>query len=501
MEAEAALERELQSQLSSLERKGRIYFGTYTYAVLPPFTRAVVEKVGIQIHHTCCKGGYRVEELGFCSCTFGEGGLEALQEFLSQSQSAAFLESLVFSAVSNMNHSQIARLVQACHNLRMLKISMIAPGIELNIVHPHLVGTGGSIAQLMYSARNLEVLDLMGLETDQMDDFAKGLTHLHKLRELHISLKDVAHQHVNATLDSLLHLSLDSLDMRLNPPASDGSYDQGCLERLTRLLNKGVLKSLILASIPSLFEIPSHQPDTLVQFYDELRSNNSLRRLELGHTLGVAENEAVAIFRALEENSRLSRFSWNTACMLEKAWGQLLKSIPKMNHLSELTFSAVGDRVAPLDEKLKSQILSALRQNTSLTNFRYEREFDVFATDRAGELLELAKRNSLIGRARVAVQAAMVGDDDNCGNSEVLNAKAHLCQRLHHTPRHPCQNTSLGAFWKDSYWPMLMTKWGSRRESTSALYYIVQCRAVHWIENAPPSRPVFKIGKRPCPFS
>ena len=515
MEGEAALQRELESQLSSLQRKGRIYFGTYPYSVLPPFTRAIVEKVTRQIHDTLLlssreeeeEEGSRLEELGFCSCSFGEGGVQALEEFLSTTNPAAttHLESLVFSDVQNIQYDEVARLVWTCSNLRMVKVSMAAtvPPEQRDVPArgrpppppPVFFGTGGSLAHFMYSARRLQVLDLLGLESSQMDDFADGLVYMQQLRELHISMKHVSHHHITATLQSLLNVTrLDSLDLRLNPPSSFGRYDQGCLKALTKLLQQGRLNSLILASIPSLFDLPSSDPQstTLVDFFGELRTNQSLRRLELGHLLGIREDHAVAIFQALEENTTLSRFSWNTTLMLEKTWSGLLTSIPKLQHLSELTFSGIGPGVAAMDDKLKADVLVALRQNMSLTNFRYERGFDIFATDRAEELLEIAVRNSQIGRARVAVEATMSGfDDDNDTSRTIIGHGMGGVAGGRHL-----------AVWKDDYWPLLMAKWGKRSESCSALYYIVQRRAIHWIQQTPSSNKAMTSGrKRPLPLS
>ena len=119
--------------------------------------------------------------------------MEALEEFLRHSRSAAWLESLVFSAVSNIDNDDVARLVLACRDLRMLKISTVAPGISETGYHPtDVVGTGGDIVRLMEAVQRLEVLDLMGVESVKMDDFSYGLSHLYLLRELRLTMDNVS---------------------------------------------------------------------------------------------------------------------------------------------------------------------------------------------------------------------------------------------------------------------------------------------------------------------
>ena len=482
----AALERELQLQLTSLQRKGRVYFGTYIR--LPALTQAIVETIGARIHQTiaCHNEGKitgehghtnknyhttppKLEELGFCNCQFDQGGIQALRAFLRHTPS---ITSIIFTSVAGVTYDQIALLLQASTNLRMLKISVQLPPREsyaLNPHHHHLSALSRrnhpdhSLTNLMPAAQSLEVLNLQGLEGYQMPDFSAGLSQLQNLRELHLCMTRASSDHVNGLLEALLNIQLDSLAMRVHPPSPYEFYCHGCLERLTKLLHQGVLRSLILSSLPALFTLPTDDTETLESFMSELRQNSSLHRLELGHSLGVDETVAVSIFRALETNDTLFRFSWNS-CMLKNAWEGLISSLPRIQHLSEMTFSGIGEGTIALDSALKSRVMEALHQNMSLTNFRYERGFDIFATDRIDQLQELARRNSRLRRAKVAVKNATL----STGASHSL--KVMIPGRME-------------SEWQDSYWPLLLEKWGSDRSSCTAMYYIVQRRSIHWLEN------------------
>ncbi|KAL7566830.1 hypothetical protein ACA910_021331 [Epithemia clementina (nom. ined.)] len=262
----------------------------------------------------------------------------------------------------------------------------------------------------------LEKLGLGYICSSQMNGFVQAFSTMTNLRELGVGLgqgtNDLALQ---AFFQCVLH-RLDKVQglYLWGPDAAEFQLTSAPLAGLARLLRKGLLDVLSLEDLPSLFECRSH-PVVFQDCMFALSTCPSLVELVLEGDLGLGQEAAIAIFKALEQNTKLRRFHIEINSLAKcGGWDVILASLAKNTHLSDLCLktntSTENDNEENADASTSFSVVLAkvieqgLRKNIGIVHFScFINSSWHFCSHSSAELHAVSKRNRSVAMARTAV--------------------------------------------------------------------------------------------------